>query len=182
MSAIPALTLAEIAARGIDPALKLLPCKMDSPEARVMLLAIALQESDLRDRRQLVTVTRGGHRITVPEGPAKSFWQGEETGGMVHYVPRHPASKDLAAYLCQARQVPYLDDRAVWNAIENDDVLAAGLARLLLYTDPRPLPALGKRQTAWEYYTRNWKPGKPNPKKWPLCYERALEFVQGQEA
>lgn len=181
MSAIPALTLAEITARGIDPAMKLLPCKMDSPEARVMLLAIGLQESDFRDRRQLITVTRGGSRVKVPEGPAKSFWQGELTGGMVHYVPRHPATKELAAYLCQSRQVAF-EDRAIWNAIEGDDVLAAGLARLLLYSDAAPLPALGKRQTAWNYYTRNWRPGKPNPKKWAGCYERAMDFLAAGQA
>lgn len=175
------MTLDEITTRGIDPALRLLPCRMDSPEARVLLLAIGLQESDFRDRQQLVTVTRGGHRVTVPEGPAKSFWQGEVTGGMCFYVPRHPATKDLAAYLCQARQVAF-EPRAIWNAIENDDVLAAGLARLLLYSDAKPLPALGKRATAWTYYERNWKPGKPNPQKWPLCYERAMEFVLGADA
>lgn len=180
MSALPALTLAEITRRGVDPALRLLPPKMDSPEARVLVLAIGLQESDFRDRRQLVTVERGGRRVTVPEGPAKSFWQGEVTGGMVHYVPRHPATRELAAHLCQARQVPF-EDVAMWNAIENDDVLAAGLARLLLYSDAAPLPALGKRKTAWAYYARNWRPGRPKPEKWPLCYERALEFVTQQE-
>lgn len=181
MSSIPALTLAEVTERGIDPALKLLPCKLDSPEARVMLLAIGLQESDFRDRRQLVTVRRDGKRVTVPEGPAKSFWQGEASGGMVHYVPLHEATKDLAAYVCQVRHVP-LNDIAVWNAIENDDVLAAALARLLLYSDPYPLPALGRRGAAWDYYKRTWRPGKPKPEKWPLCYERALEFVQGLDA
>jgi hypothetical protein len=181
MSSIPALTLAEITARGIDPALRLLPPKMDTPEARVMLLAIGLQESDFRDRRQLVTVTRNGKRVTVPEGPAKSFWQAEVTGGMVHYVPRHPATKDLAAYLCESRQVAF-EDPAIWNAIESDDVLAAGLARLLLYSDAKPLPALGKRLTAWDYYKRNWRPGKPKPEKWPVCYERAMEFLAAGEA
>ncbi|AVJ29145.1 hypothetical protein [Achromobacter spanius] len=38
------MTLAEIVASGINPALALLPPKMDTPEARIMLLAIGLQE------------------------------------------------------------------------------------------------------------------------------------------
>ena len=38
----------------IEPALRLLPAALDTPEARVMLIAIGLQESRLVHRRQLV--------------------------------------------------------------------------------------------------------------------------------
>jgi hypothetical protein len=69
--------------------------------------------------------------------------------------------------------------RAIWNAIENDDVLAAGLARLLLYTDPQRLPALGDREGAWQLYLRTWRPGKPHRRTWNGYYQRALEFVAG---
>ncbi len=34
-------------------------------------------------------------------------------------------------------------------------------ARLLLWTDAKPLPAIGDEQGAWDYYLRNWRPGKP---------------------
>src|SRR4051812_26587275 len=99
MSSVPALTLEEITERGIDPALKLLPPKMDSPHARVQLLTTGLQESQFRDRRQIIGVkdARTGKLVWKPTGPAKSFWQGEKTGGLVHYVRIHPATKDYAA-------------------------------------------------------------------------------------
>ncbi|MGL5703631.1 MAG: hypothetical protein ACRCW5_11040, partial [Cetobacterium sp.] len=48
----------------INPALELLPSKMNSDKAKVMLLAIGLQESRLIHRRQI-------------RGPAKSFLQFE---------------------------------------------------------------------------------------------------------
>jgi hypothetical protein len=185
MSALPTLTLAEITALGIDPALKLLPCKMDTPEARVQLLAIGLQESRFAYRRQVITVTRKNKQgiaesVSVAEGPAKSFWQGERGGGMVHGVRTHPATKAMANVLYEARQVKPTDT-AIWNAIENDDVLAAGLARLLIYTDPHPLPALGDAQRAWDYYLRTWRPGKPHRLTWDALYRRALEFVTGRD-
>jgi hypothetical protein len=176
MSALPALTLEEVTRDAINPALRLLPCKMDSPEARVMLLAIGLQESDFRDRRQLIAVERVGRKVIVPEGPAKSFWQGEQGGGMVHGVRNHPATRDLAAFLYRERGVPDIE-RAIWDAIENDDVLAAGLARLLIYSDPRRLPRIGDVDDAWALYYRTWRPGKPNPKKWHRVYPLAAEFV-----
>lgn len=182
MSAIPALTLQEITDRGIDPALRLLPPKMDSPEARVLVLAVGLQESQFRDRQQLVTVRKNGKRVTVPEGPAKSFWQAEIGGGLVHGVRVHPATKDLAAVLYEARQVKRTDV-AIWNAIENDDVLAAGLARLLIYSDVPPLPKLGDVQGAWRLYAqRTWRPGKPKPETWPGYYRQALDFVVASAA
>jgi hypothetical protein len=183
MSAIPALTLAEITERGIDPALKLLPEKMDSPEARVMLLTIGLQESGFRNRRQIVMLTdRGGNPVARPMGPAKSFWQAERGGGMVRGVRTHPATARYAAILYRARKVA-ARDVSIWNAIERDDILAAGLARLLLYSDPYRLPALGHTQLAWELYCqRTWKPGKPRRDTWDGYYQRALDFVtQGEE-
>ena len=61
----------------IDPALLLLPAKMESPQAVVMLLAIGLQESRFEYRRQM------------GNGPAKSFWQAEQGGGMVTGLLRY---------------------------------------------------------------------------------------------
>jgi hypothetical protein len=181
MSAVPALTLAELTERGIDPALRLLPLRMDSPEARVQMLTTGLQESQFRDRRQLIPVKRDGRTQLVPEGPATSFWQGERGGGLVHGVRVHPATKRYAAHLYALRGVAPRDV-AIWKAIEHDDVLAAGLARLLLFSDPYKLPALGHTQAAWELYYRTWKPGKPRRDTWDGYYQRALDFVMGQEA
>lgn len=154
----------------IKPALSLLPDKMDTPAARVMLLAIGLQESRFEHRRQLVG------NPPRPTGPAKSFWQGEQGGGMVHGVRLHPGTRAAAAALCRARGVP-ARDAEVWDAIENDDVLAAGLARLLLWSDPGRLPAVGDADSAWALYLRTWRPGKPHPQTWPDLYRRAVAEV-----
>jgi hypothetical protein len=91
-------------------------------------------------------------------------------------VWRHHASAEALRLLCQARDCPF-DPVPIWEQIELDDVLAAGVARLLLYTDPFPLPKPEQSDVAWQYYTRNWRPGKPHPKTWPDCHARAVEEV-----
>lgn len=138
--------------KAINAALTLLPAKMRSDTARLLLVAIALQESEGKYRRQLVG------NPPRPTGPAKSLWQGEIGGGMVHGVRTHAATRKVAAALYKARGVE-ANDRDIWNAIEHDDVLAAGLARLLLYSDPLALPDVGDVEKAWRTYLRTWRPG-----------------------
>ncbi|WP_054907341.1 hypothetical protein, partial [Pseudomonas sp. NBRC 111135] len=146
-------------------------------QAIVMLLAIGLQESRFTHRRQM------------GNGPAKSFWQAEQGGGMVSGLLRYRVAnvRDLAVGLCVGRGVaPAAPD--VWKAIEHDDVLAAGLARLLLYTDPARLPELGDEAAAWDLYLRTWRPGAYDRgdaakraelrRKWAANYASALEAVQ----
>jgi hypothetical protein len=147
----------------INQALSLLPQNMDSPQARVMILAIGLQESRFEYRRQ------------IGDGPAKGFWQFERGGGVKGCI-QHPASAPHIRKLCAARGVEFAP-QAVWNAIEADDVLAAGLARLLLWTDPKPLPALGDADGAWSLYLRTWRPGKPHLITWSWIYRQALGAV-----
>lgn len=158
------MTLAEIRRSAIEPALLLLPAIMTSPQAEVMLLAIGLQESRFIHRRQI-------------GGPARSFWQAERGGGMVHGILRHALTRDIAVQVCDARGVRPVDEH-VYSAIEHDDVLAAALARLLLWTDPGKLPALGECARAWDLYLRTWRPGKPHRKTWDALYAQALEAVQ----
>ena len=67
---------------------------------------------------------------------------------------------------------------AVNEALASDDVLACAFARLLLFTDPRPLPALGNPQAAWDYYVRNWRPGKPHRDTWDALYAKALATIR----
>ena len=167
------MTLSEIRAQAIEPALLLLPARMESPEAVLMLLSIGLQESRFQHRRQLVGSP------PRPTGPAKSFWQAELGGGMVTGLLRYHDDRvrDLAVGLCAVRGVDP-SPRAVWDAIENDDVLAAGLARLLLFTDPGRLPKLGDVDGAWQLYLRTWRPGKAKPETWPALYAQAMEVVQ----
>lgn len=146
------MDLKTIIRTAISPALALLPAGMDTPAARVQLLATGLQESRFLHRRQLVG------NPPRPTGPAKSFWQAEQGGGVVHGVRVHLATRDLAAQIYRARAVP-ANDGAIWNAVEFDDVLAAGLARLLLWSDPQPLPVVGDEEGAWALYIRTWRPG-----------------------
>jgi len=153
----------------LDPALALLPAAMDTPEARVMLIAPGLQESRLVHRRQLVG------NPPRPVGPAKGLWQFERGGGCKGVVS-HPASRYWMAQVCKARGVEF-NATAIWHAIEHDDVLAAAAARLLLFTDPRRLPALGDERDAWRLYMRVWRPGKPHRATWPDLYAQALAAV-----
>lgn len=147
----------------IDQAMRLLPERMDTPAARVMLLAIGLQESGFKARRQM------------DGGPARGYWQFERGGGVLG-VMGHRAVQYLAQDVCRARGVEW-STGAVHDALEHDDVLAAAFARLLLWTDPKPLPAIGNPQEAWALYDRAWRPGKPRPEHWRANYTEAVRSV-----
>jgi hypothetical protein len=157
----------------IDAALGLLPREMDTPEARVMLLAIGLQESRFQHRRQLIK--KGGELL--PLGPATGYWQFERGGGCRGIVD-HPASRYWAYRICSTREVAFTAT-AIWRALELDDVLAAAAARLLLFTDPRRLPELGDEKGGWNLYLRTWRPGQPHRDTWPGLYAKALDEVAG---
>lgn len=152
MIALPASN-AEVLARVIVPALERLPEKMRTPRAQVMLLAIGRQESGFAARRQ-------------NGGPARGFWQ-FELGG-VSGVLQHKSSAPYA---------PIATPDALMTAIENDDLIACRIARLLLYTLPQPLPAIGDADDAWKQYVSAWRPGKPRPLTWPAYYAQAVEAI-----
>lgn len=157
----------------VDQALGLLPNKMDTPQARVMMFAIGLQESGFEFRRQVVSM---GGRLQ-PLGPAKGYWQFERRGGC-HGVVSHFASRFWMADVCKARGCAF-SSAALWDAIEHDDVLAAAAARLLLFTDQQRLPDLGDEKGAWQTYIRVWRPGQPHPHTWGRKYAQALAHVKG---
>ena len=147
----------------IVPGLKLLPGKMDTPEARVMLLAIGMQESRFLHRKQI-------------NGPARGFFQFEEGGG-VRGVLKHPSTKriiqDVIFKLGIAADECY-------NCLSEDDDLAAAFARLLLYTDPKPLPSLTSDPgESWDYYMRTWRAGRPHRETWDAFLTHAREAVNG---
>src|SRR5687767_4170577 len=107
---------------------------MDTPPARAMLIAIALQES------RLITRAQYNH------GPARGYWQFEVAG--VAGVLTHSASKaHIYAALLTLNYPPATT--AVHAAIEHNDVLACVCARLLLWTDAKPLPNASDAQAAW---------------------------------
>lgn len=146
--------------KALSGAFEILGEKFDSKAARAMLWAIGRQESRLTHRRQI-------------GGPARGLWQFEKGGG-VKGVLTHGASKKHAVVLCEARGVkPTMAE--VYPALEKDDILAAGFARLLLFTDPRPLPTPvpSSEQDAWGYYIRNWRPGKPHRHTWGKFWKEA---------
>ncbi|TMN24515.1 hypothetical protein [Pseudoxanthomonas sp. X-1] len=136
----------------ITPALHLLPARLDTLQARVELLAICGQEADFRHRWQVVNPARPEVR-----GAARGLWQFERGGG-VKGVLGHVQTALAANALCRARGVDP-EASAVHAALERDDILAAGFARLLLWSDPAPLPAVGDVNGGWQLYLRTWRPG-----------------------
>ena len=152
------MELSEVLDTAIAPAMDILGFPI-TPKVRVLLFAIGLQESRFEHRRQL------------GNGPAMGFWQFERGGGE-RGVLNHDASKKKALELCDARGV-VPDPASVWAALEHDDVLAAGFARLLLLTDAEPLPEVTDTEGAWNYYTRCWRPGKPHRDTWDDLHARA---------
>jgi hypothetical protein len=136
-----------------------------------MLYAIGLQESRFTARRQLIE--RGGQLL--PIGPAKGWWQFERGGGVAG-VLNHRATKTLARNLC-ARLLVMETPEDVWRCIEGNDKLAAGFARLLLWSDPRPLPMVDDPDSGWRYYLDNWRPGKPHQSTWSRNWDLAKDAL-----
>lgn len=143
-----------------------------SPEADVLVMAIAGQEGDWRHRRQV-------------GGPARSFWQFEQGGGVAG-VMTHSATKAFAAKLFQRLDIgePSLgafvqpSTKTVYEAMAWNDLLAVGMTRLNLWWASPPLPAVGDVQGAWSYYLNVWQPGAPHPEVWPEKYAKALAAVK----
>lgn len=146
----------------IREGLALLPDKMNSPEAIALMIAIGLQESRFKHRKQI-------------GGPANGYWQ-FESGGGVRGVMTHHSSRSHARSVCEKLGVEW-SQNIIYNAIVDNDKLAACFARLLLWTDANPMPAIGESDKAWDYYIRNWRPGKPHPETWSELYHQAVEML-----
>lgn len=151
-------TLANI----IEPALRILPPMMTSDAAKAEMLAIGMQESRLKHRRQI-------------NGPARGLWQFERGGGVAG-VLRHHKTRDYAKNVCwklgNAGTVA-----SVYHQLEHNDVLAACFARLLLWTLPGTLPTREDVDGAWGQYITAWRPGKPHRHTWDDFYREAWEVV-----
>lgn len=157
----------KLAHAALDIAIEILGEKYGSTEAKVEVLAIGGQESKYLSRRQIIM--KDGK--LQPLGPAVSFWQFEQGGGVAG-VLKHASSASLAKRLCAVRDVAPTS-AAVWEAMQHDDVLGAGFARLLLLTDMGKLPKLGAVEDAWGTYVKNWRPGKPHKGTWAAAYANA---------
>ena len=152
----------------INPALGMLPAKMDTDAARVMLLTIGLQESRLKYRFQKTN-------DPYTKGPARGLPQFERAG--VWAVMTHRATKEHAEAICKARGVLF-DSSLIHARMEFDDILAMAFARLLLWADSKPLPDVdADHETAWQCYLRNWRPGKPHRETWDEFHTQARAQV-----
>jgi len=160
------MTPKDILVGAVDPAIALLHQLtgiVPTQKARVLTMAIAGQES------------RWAHRLQVPVAYARGFWQFERGGGVAG-VLSHPGSRGKIAAVC-ADLLISCDVATVYEAIAWNDTLAASMARLLLFTDPRPLPEIGDVDGGWSYYLANWRPGAPHPETWPARHATARELV-----
>src|SRR5262245_6305410 len=135
-------------------------------EALVMCMVIPGQESNWNARFQ------GG-------GPARGYSQFEEGGG-VHGVLTHPASSGLIRTICAAIDIDTVNDDTIYEAMAWSAFLNMVMTRLLLYTDPAALPAVGAEEVAWQYYLRNWRPGAPDRARWSGVYPIAVSCVMGE--
>ena len=129
-----------------------------------------LQESAAKHRFQL---GRDGKPVT---NLARGWWQFEKWGGHAG-VLRHSSTGPYAMRLAEELGFdPTIE--ACWDALPYSELLAAGFARLLLWSDHRPLPAAipANEDAGWDYYLRNWRPGKPHRDRWTANWSEALRL------
>ncbi len=171
------VTPAALLNTAILPALRLLPPQMLSDNAAALILMICIQESDLRSRWQIVDVNR-----PQVKGPARGFPQFEKgtrtSRGGVWGCYLHEASRFWLADLCKVRGIAFTPDE-IWLSMEKDDIFAMGVARLMLFTDPKKLPDMGNASACWETYKRIWHPGRPKPDSWPRAHTETLTAILG---
>jgi hypothetical protein len=152
----------------IPVALGFLPARMNSIEARAMLLAIGMQESRFDHRRQL-------------GGPATGYWQFERGGG-VRGVMTHSSASIYLPAIFKTLNYPLttagaVEDRAIHDALADNDILACIFARLLLWTVPGSLPQSNQSSKGWDQYLEGWRPGKPHSRTWPSFFAEAWRTV-----
>lgn len=133
-----------------------------SVEEHTMLLAIAGVESAWSQRTQ------------QPVAYAHSFYQFER-GGVLGLMRDDETSKQVAV-LCGMASVPF-QSTAIWNymAKPEADNFSAAMARLLLWTDPRPLPK--NEVDGYQCYLRLWRPGAPYKDRWLSVYGQAVAAI-----
>lgn len=125
-------------------------------EREVLLVGIAMVESDLRFRKQ------------QPSGPARSFWQ-IELPTAVDTLKRCKPVRDLWEALLLPEIVVHTD-------VEHTDLGACALACGILRLTEGRLPLLGESSDPQkDYYRRAWRPGKPHDEKWPAAYAAAVK-------
>lgn len=145
-------------------------------QSLVATMSIAGQESAWQHRRQI-----GIGQYHPQSVGARGYWQCESTwGGPVAINDVMQKCPQQLAAVCARLEIPG-DELTLYEAIAWNDTLACAIARLLLWADPRPLPAVGDRAGMWQYYLDNWRPGTPHPGTWPDRYATAVSLL-GEQA
>lgn len=164
----PALFVSSVLTPGLALLHKLAPQIPNSRNARVLMTAIAGQESNW------------SARIQAGSGFAHGMWQFERAGGVAG-VLSHPASKDAARAVCAAAGIP-ADAVHAWGFMTTakGDPLATCFARLLIWTHPKALPDSDDDDACWIQYLDLWRPGKPHPASWPQNMRKARETIGNQ--
>jgi len=134
-----------------------------SPQLRVLLLAIAGQETEWTHRRQ------------IGSDAARGFWQFQRADGL-RMVLNRPSTAYRASAVIRLLSLPH-DEATLFEAIAWNDALAVVCARLLLWTDAAAIPSIADEHGAWLYYLRLWRPGKPRPDDWKLRHNLAAAAV-----
>lgn len=138
--------------------------------ADAMLLAIAMQESNLEHR-----VQKGAGGKELPH-LARGWWQCERAGcaGAVS----HSANDWLVEALSNVGVPPMASN--LHDLVRDVDMIAVWVARSLLWALPGPLPAVdvADEEEAWRQYIAAWRPGKPRREAWPANWRTACEVVR----
>lgn len=137
-----------------------------TPAARLLLLAIAGQESNWKD-------------VAQTGGPARGPFQFEPEA--CSGVLANSATTNKALVVCALLNI-HPSGSIVYHALIGNPRLATAFARLYLWADPHPLPPVGDEEAAWNCYVRTWRPGKPSRTRWSLAYPDALEVIVGAGA
>lgn len=150
--------------RIITAAMQWIPAHMDTTKARIMMVAIGLQESRFKARRQI-------------GGPAHGYWQFEHGGGCLGVLSHRASSKLAKDILTRMNYKP--EPAAAYRALVDNDTLAAVFARLLLWTLPEALPDTPEQ--GWNQYIKAWRPGKPHPQTWDGFYNAAKRYYDDRK-
>ena len=134
--------------------------------AEFMLLAIAGQESNWE------------HRWIEADSLVRGYWQfapPHVKDVMTRNTSRGTANEMLGKLGMDTRVV-----YEVHRYIATNDILACSFARLFLWNDSEPLPQVDEDEM-WDYYLRNWRPGKPSRERWRSVWQQARDVMISED-
>lgn len=134
-------------------------------EREALLVAIAMQESKLRYRRQ------------VPRGPAQSWWQIEPPTA-VDCLRRCPPVRELWRELGLGLWLgDGPKDQGRIEGLAESELGACAVAAGILRLHPGALPWIDEPEKAWRYYLAAWRPGKPRIEGWAAAHEDGVRAM-----